>query len=170
LYQRGISLPDGGESRNVALEIERKFLVDPERWRPQTKGVLYRQGYLSVEEERVVRVRVAGEHAALTLKGGSERFSRLEFEYPIPLDDAAVLLERMCIKPLIEKTRYRQRFGNHVWEIDRFHGDNEGLTIAEIELSDESEDFHRPPWIGKEVSADPRYFNASLSIRPFRSW
>lgn len=154
----------------MALEIERKFLVDPDLWKPQTEGVLYRQGYLSLEKERAVRVRIAGDQAFLTLKGATDRLSRLEFEYPIPLDDAAIMLERMCVRPLIEKTRYRQRFGDHLWEIDVFHGDNAGLIIAEVEISDESEAFERPPWVRNEVSADPRYFNANLSVKPFRSW
>jgi CYTH domain-containing protein len=154
----------------VALEIERKFLVIPNLWKPESNGVLYRQGYLSVAPERSVRVRVAGDQARLTVKGASERLGRLEFEYPIPLDDATTLLERVCLQPLIEKTRYRQRFGRHTWEIDVFQGDNAGLIIAEIELADEAEDFERPLWIGKEVSDDPRYFNASLAVRPFRGW
>lgn len=154
----------------MALEIERKFLVEPELWKPEADGLLYRQGYLSVQPERSVRVRVAGDQARLTVKGSSAGLSRLEFEYPIPLDDAAVLLERVCLRPLIEKTRYRHRFGGHVWEIDVFHGENAGLIIAEIEIADEAESFERPPWIGKEVSSDPRYFNASLAVRPFRRW
>jgi adenylate cyclase len=154
----------------VAVEIERKFLVDQGLWKPESEGVRFRQGYLSVQPERVVRVRVAGDQARLTLKGASERLSRLEFEYPIPMGDATILLERMCLRPLIEKTRYRQPFGKHVWEIDVFHGDNAGLIVAEIEISDEAEDFERPPWIGKEVSSDPRYLNANLAVRPFRSW
>ena len=154
----------------MAVEIERKFLVDQGLWKPQSEGIRYRQGYLSVQPERVVRVRVAGDQARLTLKGASERLSRLEFEYTIPMDDATILLERMCLRPLIEKTRYRRPFGKHVWEIDVFHGDNAGLIVAEIEISDEAEDFERPPWIGEEVSDDPRYLNANLAVRPFRSW
>jgi adenylate cyclase len=154
----------------VAVEIERKFLVDQGLWKPESEGIRYRQGYLSVQPERVVRVRVAGDQARLTLKGASERLSRLEFEYPIPMDDATILLERMCLRPLIEKTRYRRPFGKHVWEIDVFHGDNAGLIVAEIEISDEAEDFERPPWIGEDVSDDPRYLNANLAVRPFRSW
>ena len=154
----------------MAVEIERKFLVDQGLWKPESEGIRYRQGYLSVQPERVVRVRVAGDRARLTLKGASERLSRLEFEYPIPMDDATILLERMCLRPLIEKTRYRQPFGKHVWEIDVFHGDNAGLIVAEIEISDEAEDFERPPWIGEEVSSDPRYLNANLALRPSRSW
>jgi CYTH domain-containing protein len=154
----------------MATEIERKFLVDAGIWQPVTEGVPYRQGYLSRDKERVVRVRIAGDQAYLNVKGASDNISRLELEYPIPVADAEVLLDRLCLRPLIEKTRYRQRVGAHVWEIDVFHGDNAGLIVAEIELSHEAESFDLPPWIREEVSADPRYFNANLSLNPFRTW
>ncbi len=95
---------------------------------------------------------------------------RLEFEYPIPLPDATVLLDRLCEKPLVEKTRYKQKIGAHIWEVDVFHGDNDGLLVAEIELSDPNEAFERPAWIGAEVSDDPRYLNANLASAPFKSW
>lgn len=154
----------------MTTEIERKFLVDPNIWKPQGEGVFYRQGYLSSAPERVVRVRSSGSEAFLTIKGSTEKFSRLEFEYPIPQGDAAILLDRLCERPLIEKTRYKQKVGDHVWEIDVFHGDNEGLIVAEIEVRAESETFERPPWIKNEVSDDPRYFNSNLSRNPFRKW
>src|SRR5262249_44738977 len=105
----------------MATEIERKFLVDAAIWNPATDGVPYRQGYLSRDKERVVRVRIAGDRAYLGVKGPSNNISRLELEYPIPVADAAVLLDRLCLRPLIEKTRYRQRVGAHVWEVDVFH-------------------------------------------------
>ncbi len=154
----------------MALEIERKFLVDKNLWRPDGDGVAYRQGYLSRVEERVVRVRVAGDAAFLTIKGPSENVSRLEFEYPIPVEDAEAQLDRLCERPLIEKTRYEQKVGDHSWTIDVFHGDNDGLIVAEIELSDEDETFERPQWLDKEVSDDPRYFNSNLSKSPFGYW
>ncbi len=154
----------------MATEIERKFLVDADLWRPEARGVRYRQGYLSATKDCAVRVRMAGDEAFLGIKGPTDNLSRLEFEYPIPLADAAILLDTLCAGPLVEKTRHREQVGGHVWEIDVFHGDNAGLIVAEIELSDEAEDFERPRWIGREVSDDPRYYNANLSIRPYRTW
>ena len=115
-------------------EIEHKYLVLKEAWTPQASGVLYRQGYLSSTKERVVRVRIAGDRAYLTVKGPTTGVTRLEFEYPIPINDAATMLEHLCERPLIEKTRYREEFEGHRWEIDVFYGDNCGLVIADISL------------------------------------
>ena len=143
-------------------EIERKYLVLKEAWKPSTSGVLYRQGYLSSTIERVVRVRIAGDRAYLTVKGPATGVTRLEFEYPIPIADAATMLDRLCQQPLIEKMRYREDFEGHGWEVDEFHGDNSGLVIAEIELADALEQFAMPPWAAAEVSDDPRFFNANL--------
>jgi adenylate cyclase len=114
----------------VAMEIERKFLIKPAAWKPATLGVTYRQGYLSSVNERVVRVRVAGENAFLTIKGIAQNLSRLEFEYPISMVDATTMLDELCERPLIEKTRYQQVVGSHTGEIDVFHGDNDGLIVA----------------------------------------
>jgi CYTH domain-containing protein len=136
----------------VPNEIEHKYLVLKEVWKPSTSGVLYRQGYLSSTKERVVRVRIAGDKAYLTVKGPTTSVTRLEFEYPIPIDDAATMLDRLCERPLIEKTRYREEFEGHRWEIDQFHGDNSGLVIAEIELANDFEKFAVPPWAAAEVS------------------
>jgi adenylate cyclase len=113
-------------------EIEHKYLVRLDVWQPTEQGVLYRQGYLSTVEERVVRVRIAGERAYLTIKGAAHDITRLEFEYAIPVADAATMLDLLCERPLIEKTRYRQSFGGKTWEIDVFHGDNAGLVVAEV--------------------------------------
>ena len=154
----------------MASEIERKFLIKPDVWKPTTQGVHYRQGFLSSANERVVRVRIAGDNAFLTIKGIIQGVTRLEFEYPIPFSDAVAMLDKLCKHPLIEKTRYRQTVGRHIWEVDVFHGDNEGLAIAEIELSSETEAFERPSWIAKEVSGDPRYFNNNLAVNPFKLW
>jgi len=153
----------------MGQEIEHKFLVDKARWRPQGAGVVIRQGYLSTEKERVVRIRTAGPDAYMTIKGPGH-VSRAEFEYAIPLADANLMLDQLCLPGAIDKTRYEQNFGGHKWQIDVFHGDNEGLVVAEIELKREGETFERPEWILEEVSNDPRYFNASLSKAPFKSW
>ncbi|MDR3461152.1 MAG: CYTH domain-containing protein [Beijerinckiaceae bacterium] len=154
----------------MAMEIERKFLVDMTAWTPDKSGVAYRQGYICSDNERVVRVRIAGDRAFLTIKGTTENISRLEFEYPVPLADAATLLDRLCETPLIEKTRYTRQIGGKIWEIDIFHGDNAGLVVAEIELTAEDETFERPAWAGEEVSGDARYYNSNLMKYPFKAW
>ncbi|HVZ21291.1 MAG TPA: CYTH domain-containing protein [Vicinamibacterales bacterium] len=154
----------------MAREIERKFLVIGTAWMAGANGVRFRQGYLSTVKERTVRVRVEGERALLTIKGPTVGVSRLEFEYPIPVPDAERMLDALCERPLVEKTRYRIPIGSHVWEIDEFAGDNEGLVVAEIELAAPDEPFERPAWIGREVSDDPRYFNANLVRAPYRTW
>ena len=153
----------------MSLEIERKFLVDTLLWRPGAGGIEFRQGYLSSAKERVVRVRIAGDRAFITVKGETRNVTRPEFEYPIPVEDAAQLLE-LCERPLIEKTRYTERHGEHDWEIDVFRGDNDGLVLAEIELTSETEPFLRPAWLGPEVSRDPRYYNANLIKHPYKAW
>lgn len=154
----------------MGVEIERKFLVTRELWRPRNDGVAFRQGYLSRVEDRVVRVRAAGGAAFLTIKGRTSNVTRSEFEYPIPVEDAQLMLDRLCERPLIEKTRYEEVFGGHIWTVDVFQGENDGLIVAEIELGSEEEIFDRPGWLGREVSGDPRYFNSELSKRPFGYW
>ena len=154
----------------MAREIERKFLVNGTEWKRGVTGVRFRQGYLSAVKERVVRVRLEGTRGRLTIKGLTTGTSRLEFEYDIPQADAACMLDELCERPLIEKTRYRLTVGRHVWEIDEFHGDNEGLVVAEIELASAGEAFEPPSWPGREVSNAPRYFNANLIRRPFTQW
>lgn len=151
-------------------EIERKFLVSGDQWRALGTATLFRQGYLSVSKERTVRVRVAGDQGFLTIKGISDGISRAEFEYEIPLPDAQEMLDTLCIKPLIEKRRYRIPYGKHVWEVDEFLGENQGLMVAEIELKDAAEIFALPDWIGAEVSDDARYFNSNLIAHPFSKW
>ena len=153
----------------MGTEIEHKFLVNTAVWNAVTPGVTYRQGYLSSVKERVVRVRTAGDKAFLTIKGITTGMTRLEFEYPIPQADALALLD-LCEKPLVEKTRYKQSVGGFVLEIDVFHGDNDGLVVAEIEVPDEATIFERPPWVAAEVSSDSRYFNSNLAVNPFRKW
>ncbi len=155
----------GGE---VGVEIERKFLVR-ETWRPEGAGIRVRQGYLPGAGEMLVRVRQEDRGAFLTLKGRTEGIARAEYEYPIPWEDADELLAR-CEKPLVEKTRYLVPSGAHTWEIDVFSGANDGLVVAEIELSHEDEPFERPDWLGAEVSGDARYYNANLAAHPFSEW
>lgn len=154
----------------MATEIERKYLVKRELWHPADAGILYRQGYLSSVKERIVRVRIAGQQGFLTIKGLTTGVRRLEFEYPIPIPDAAIMLDELCERPLIEKTRHRESFGGHVWEIDVFHGDNDGLVVAEVEIPSPDERITLPPWAGDEVSADPRYFNNNLIANPYKNW
>ena len=154
----------------MGIEIERKFLVTSDAWRADSRpGVRMTQGYLSRQPGRTVRVRVAGDNAWLTIKGAAEGISRAEFEYPVPPQDAAGLLA-LCELGSIDKTRYEVPFGDHVWEVDVFHGENDGLVVAEVELGDAHEKPLLPPWVGLEVSDDRRYANSSLTERPFRFW
>ncbi len=153
----------------VAAEIERKFLVTGDSWNDGSPGVRIAQGYLSLDPDRSVRVRLAEDEAWLTIKGRTAGITRAEFEYPIPPQDARELLE-ICLPSGIDKTRHRIPFGGHVWEVDVFHGANDGLLIAEVELADESTVPQLPPWAGVEVSSDARYYNASLATRPFEAW
>ncbi|EMI42079.1 CYTH domain-containing protein [Rhodopirellula sp. SWK7] len=153
----------------MGIEIERKFLVIDQGYRSEDSTLL-RQGYLSTVKERTVRVRVAGEKAFLTIKGITEGSKRSEYEYEIPVADAAEMLDELCEPPLIEKRRYRTVHEGMVWEIDEFFGDNEGLTLAEIELDEEGQTFERPSWLGEEVTDDRRYYNANLVSHPFSKW
>ncbi|BAY30318.1 adenylate cyclase [Nostoc carneum NIES-2107] len=154
----------------MAAEIERKFLVQGDSWRHLAEGSLYIQGYISTKKEATVRVRIAGNQAYLTIKGKTVQYSRSEFEYPIPLEDAREMLNTLCEKPLIEKTRYKIAYGNLIWEIDEFDGVNKGLILAEVELSHEQQQFELPIWVGEEVSHDPKYFNSNLAQHPFSQW
>ena len=153
----------------MAKEIERKFLVCDDTWRSNKQGCHYLQGYLSRDPERIVRVRQAGTHAFITIKGITQGTTRQEFEYPIPFSDAEDLL-KLCLRTLIDKTRFTIDYRGKRWEVDEFHGDNTGLVLAEIELSRDDESVDLPPWIGQEVSHDPRYFNAYLSEHPYTQW
>jgi adenylate cyclase len=154
----------------VGVEIERKFLLAGEGWRALGQPVLLRQGYLSSQRERVVRVRIEGEQGWLTIKGGNVGATRGEWEYPIPLADANELLDQLCEQPIIEKFRRRIEFAGKVWEVDEFLGANQGLVVAEIELASEDEQFGKPDWAGAEVTADPRYYNSSLVRFPYSQW
>jgi adenylate cyclase len=154
----------------MSREIERKFLVRSDAWRQGASGKAYRQGYLSVDPDRTVRVRVAGDAAFLTVKGRAEGAARAEYEYAIPRAEAEEMLDRLCLRPLIEKTRYRIPHEGLVWEVDEFSGDNAGLVVAEVELVAEDQAVALPPWVGREVTGDPRYANASLVTLPFSAW
>ena len=154
----------------MGVEIERKFLLRGDGWRNEGTAVLLRQGYLSSQRERVVRVRIEGAQAMLTIKGRSVGASRGEWEYPIPLADAEELLDGLCEQPLVEKYRRRIDFAGMVWEVDEFLGVNAGLVVAEIELTAEDQPFAKPDWVGAEVTDDVRYFNANLIKHPFSQW
>lgn len=154
----------------MGIEIERKFLVQGEQWKLGATRSLLCQGYISAEPGRIVRVRIDGDAAMLTIKGMTTGIRRAEWEYPIPVADARSLLDELCQKPLIEKYRYRLPIGGLIWEIDEFLGDNAGLVVAEVELESESQLFDRPVWLGEDVSHDHRYANASLLQHPFSHW
>lgn len=154
----------------MGVEIERKFLVRSDAWRSLGQGRLLRQGYLSSNPDRTVRVRIDGDAAVLTIKGRTVGASRGEWEYPIPMVDAQILLDDLCEQPLIEKTRYRIQYEGLVWEVDEFMGYNAGLVVAEIELESEMQAFAKPDWVGQEVTHDARYFNANLIHHPYTKW
>jgi adenylate cyclase len=153
-------------------EIERKFLVRNHLFKFLARAKKnIAQGYLNTNPERTVRVRIANEKAFLTIKGiGNESgMTRFEWEKEIPLDEAKSLL-LLCEKGVIEKTRYEIPVGNHLYEVDEFHGENQGLIVAEIELTAENEAFEKPDWLEIEVTNNERYYNAYLSRNPFKDW
>ncbi|TCD01209.1 CYTH domain-containing protein [Pedobacter psychroterrae] len=155
----------------MGIEIERKFLVKMDLWQALEKpeGKHYRQGYLLNKEDRVVRIRIAGDQGFITIKGAGDGISRIEYEYEIPKSDAEEMLERFQPEG-IEKIRYRIPEGSGlVWELDEFLGANQGLVLAEIELSSQDQRFTKPDWLGQEVSEDERYSNSSLALRPLQS-
>ena len=156
----------------MALEIERKFLVDTSLWQRPAGGVRMRQGYVATKDGTTVRVRIAGDRAFLTLKDHAVGLTRHEFEYEIPVADAETLLDTMCAKPQVEKIRYRIPAAEPglVWEVDEFLGDNAPLVTAEIELPTEDTPFCKPVWVGEDVSHDHRYKNNNLAATPYSSW
>lgn len=161
----------------MGIEIERKFLVVGDTWRAHaTRRQRMAQGYIndaaSVDvgtQKASVRVRIAGERAALNLKSREIGASRQEFEYAIPVADAEALLA-LCVGGVIDKTRHYVEHGAHLWEVDEFHGDNAGLVVAEIELTAVDETFERPSWLGAEVTELTRYYNLALAARPYAQW
>ncbi len=154
----------------MGTEIERKFLVIGDGWRTGATSKRVRQGYLSVDPLRIVRVRTSGDEAYLTIKGEQHGMARTEFEYAIPFADAEHMLDRLCAKPWIEKTRYLVPHNGLTWEVDEFFGDNAGLIVAEIELADTDQVITLPDWVGQEVTQDDRYYNAQLVQQPYNVW
>jgi adenylate cyclase len=147
----------------MGQEIERKFLVVGDEWRLLGKPVRIVQGYLSRDKERVVRLRVSDEQGFITVKGISKGAARAEFEYEIPKEDAQQMIRELCLKPLVEKTRYYVRHNELVWHVDEFHAPRAGLVVAEIEIPTEDYAFERPDWVGKEVTGDPAYYNQNMA-------
>jgi len=154
----------------MGKEIERKYLIKDDTWRKQASGTTYRQGYLSTVKERTVRVRTIDDKGFLTIKGITIGATRREYEYEIPMADANEMLDELCEKPIIEKTRFKISHAGLTWEIDEFSGVNQGLIVAEVELESEDQNIDFPPWVGEEVSGDPRYFNSNLIANPFANW
>ena len=152
----------------MGVEIERKFKVN-EHFRPTGVGIEMAQGYLSRDPRRTVRIRIAGIQGFLTIKGETCGATRSEYEYEIPAEEARELLA-LCDTPLVEKTRYVEMFCGKRWEVDIFHGANEGLRVAEIELAAEAEEFALPEWVGDEVTGERRYYNAALIAHPYSAW
>lgn len=155
----------------MAVEIERKYLVDPHKWNKTEKGAkhFYRQGYILTDPEKTIRVRVTDEGGFITIKGKSTGASRLEYEYPIPKQDAIELLDQFCPSD-VSKFRFVHSFAGKRWEVDEFLGDNEGLIVAEIELTNERENYELPDWIDKEVTGIEKYYNSNLSKHPYKLW
>ena len=155
----------------MGVEIERKFLIKDDSWRAEVvKSTRYRQGYLTSVETCSIRVRIAGDKATINIKSATLGVTRTEYEYPIPIEEAEEILDHLCTKPLIEKTRHIVEHDGHTWEIDVFEDDNDGLVVAEIELDQADQDFTLPGWTGKEVSDDPRYYNVCLVKHPYKDW
>jgi adenylate cyclase len=154
----------------MGTEIERKFLVLSADYRNGATVHAYRQGYLLNEREKVVRIRTFDGRAYLAVKGKTNNVTRTEFEYEIPETDANQMLDAFCSGAVLEKNRYVLDVGGRHWEVDEFHGANEGLVVAEIELQHESDTFSKPDWLGTEVSHDPRYYNNNLVTNPFQQW
>jgi adenylate cyclase len=145
------------------MEIERKFLVSGKYKHLAIKEINIIQGYLSVDPDRIIRIRICDDEAVLSIKSPvkNSKFSRNEWEFEIPIPKALEIME-VCLPGRIDKTRYLVPFGDHLFEVDEFHGKNEGLTIAEIELSEEDEFFEKPLWLGTEVTGNPEYYNSNL--------
>jgi adenylate cyclase len=154
----------------LGIEIEKKFLVIKENWRMDRQGVLYRQGYLSTDKERTVRVRQGGDSGYITIKSRTENGQRREFEYTIPHDDAQYMLDKLCDKPLIEKIRYKIEYAGLIWEVDEFLAENRGLIIAEVELTSSEQEIVLPDWVGDEVTDNAAYYNVNLVKNPYRNW
>ena len=155
----------------MAKEIERKFLVINDQWQENIQRQShYLQGYLANSSTSSIRIRISDDKANLNIKSATLDITRDEYDYEIPLSEAKEMLENLCEKPILEKTRYFVQHHGHVWEIDVFSRDNEGLVVAEIELASADEEFIKPRWLGDDVSDDPRYYNVCLVKYPFNRW
>jgi len=154
----------------MPVEIERKFLVDTIPSHQISRSKKVKQGYMVNDESQVVRVRSMDDDHFLTIKSNTRGLSRLEFEYQIPRRDALDMFKHLCGPSIIEKTRHYIEFQGHTWEVDEFHGRNQGLVVAEIELKSEDEKFEIPGWVIDEVSHDPRYYNMNLMTNPYDNW
>lgn len=155
----------------MATEIEHKYIVVNDSYlQGYSSKIYFKQGYLTTDKACVVRVRIADEQAFLTIKGENRGASRAEYEISIDVSTAQAMLDTLCHTPIIEKTRYLYPYKGHTWEVDSFHGDNDGLVIAEIELSSENEHYDLPPFVGKNVTALPRYYNSCLTAHPYCNW
>ena len=155
----------------MATEIERKFLILNQDWQEHSSSELHIvQAYLATNEFSSTRIRIQDDKANINIKSATLGISRTEFEYAIPVIDAQLIIDELCVKPVIEKTRYMVKHIQHTWEIDVFSGDNEGLIVAEIELSSPDEAFQKPSWLGEEVSHDKRYYNSCLVNNPYKAW
>jgi adenylate cyclase len=155
----------------MATEIEHKFLIINDNWRDHAdEGIYMVQGYMGSNEKSSIRIRINGDSANLNIKGKTIGIQRSEYDYPIPVVEAKEILETLCDKPFIEKTRFHVMHDGHEWEIDVFAGDNEGLVVAEIELNSIDEEFSLPDWAGEDVSDDPRYYNICLVTHPYKDW
>lgn len=155
----------------MATEIERKFTLKSNSWKNQASHQCrYVQGYLAGNDRSSVRVRIAGDKANINIKSATLGIERMEYEYEIPVIDAQEMLDQLCQKPIIDKTRYFVPFAGKTWEVDEFYGDNAGLVVAEIELNDAEESFELPDWADDDVSHDVRYYNVSLVTHPFKDW
>ena len=155
----------------MGVEIERKYLIRMDHWQKinKGKGIYYRQGYISTDPEKTIRVRISDKSAFLAIKGISRGARRLEFEYEIPIIDAKELLNEFSVST-VSKIRYEIEYKGKLWEVDEFLEDNEGLIVAEIELDTENESFELPGWVGDEVTDDEKYYNSNLSINPYKVW
>ncbi len=155
----------------MAIEIERKFLLANNGWRRDAdSGTRICQGYMTETGPASVRVRIEGDHANINIKSATLDMTRQEYEYPVPVSDAESMLARICLKPVIDKTRFHVNYHGKLWEIDVFEGDNEGLVVAEIELNSVDEPFDLPPWAGQEVTQEKPYYNVCLVKYPYKDW
>ena len=155
----------------MATEIERKFLVVDDSWRPAVlRSQRFEQGYLAITADCAVRVRIAGQTAEINIKNATLDIERKEYEYAIPVGDAREMMRLLCRGRSLTKMRHWVEHGGDLWEVDVFEGDNQGLVIAELEIRQREQQFEIPGWLGREVSHDPRYLNSSLAVAPYRRW